>query len=172
MSFKDSSDRYIPAELKRAVLIEAGHRCAIPTCKAETTEIAHIIPFSEIKEHTFNNLIALCPNCHTRFDKGQIDRKSMQIYKANLALLNSRYGTYERRILEDFVKHPEHKVVNINSGVLILANYLIEDGVLTQTGGRLVGSFPDSDYVVEFSLSDKGKALVNNLKNAMPLDPY
>jgi hypothetical protein len=38
---------HIPAEVKRAVLVEAGHRCAIPTCKATTTEVAHIVPWSE-----------------------------------------------------------------------------------------------------------------------------
>ncbi|WP_261562884.1 tetratricopeptide repeat protein [Frankia tisae] len=71
--------------MKREVLVEAGHRCAIPTCKATTTEIAHIVPWEKVREHTFENLIALCPNCHTRFDKGDIDRRSMQQYKANLS---------------------------------------------------------------------------------------
>ncbi len=37
----------VPTEVKRAVLVEAGHRCAIPTCRATTTEIAHIVPQSE-----------------------------------------------------------------------------------------------------------------------------
>jgi 5-methylcytosine-specific restriction endonuclease McrA len=40
-------------------------------------EIAHIVPWEKVKEHTFDNLIVLCPTCHTRFDKGEIDRKSM-----------------------------------------------------------------------------------------------
>ena len=55
----------ISAEVKRAVLVEAGHRCAIPTCRATTTEIAHIVPWAETQDHSFENLIALCPNCHT-----------------------------------------------------------------------------------------------------------
>ncbi|MEQ1849935.1 MAG: HNH endonuclease signature motif containing protein [Candidatus Peribacteraceae bacterium] len=74
----------IPTELKRKVLLEAGHRCAIPTCQHSTTEIAHIIPWAKVTEHQFENLIALCPNCHTRFDNGEIDKKSMMQYKANL----------------------------------------------------------------------------------------
>lgn len=76
----------LPAELKRKVLVEAGHRCAISTCRDTTTEISHIIPYSKVKNHTFDNLIALCPNCHTRFDKGEIDAKSILIYKKNLNL--------------------------------------------------------------------------------------
>ena len=54
----------IPTDIKRQVLIEAGHRCAIPTCGHPTTEIAHILPWAKVKEHKFENLIALCPNCH------------------------------------------------------------------------------------------------------------
>jgi 5-methylcytosine-specific restriction endonuclease McrA len=81
----------VPAAVKRAVLVEAGHRCAIPTCRATTTEIAHIIPWSETQDNSFENLIALCPNCHTRYDvTKEIDRKAMVMYKQNLGLLNSR----------------------------------------------------------------------------------
>lgn len=76
----------IPSELRRRVLIEAGHRCAIPTCKSTPVEIAHIIPWAKARKHEFKNLIALCPTCHTRFDDphGPIDRKAMRQYKANL----------------------------------------------------------------------------------------
>ena len=74
----------IPADIKRQVLMEAGHRCAIPTCRHPTTEIAHIEPWAKVQEHKFENLIALCPNCHTRYDNKEIDRKSMVQYKASL----------------------------------------------------------------------------------------
>ncbi|WP_425829320.1 HNH endonuclease [Streptomyces fractus] len=76
----------IPRELARSILVEAGHRCAIPTCRATTLEIAHITPWRQVRQHEFENLIALCPNCHTRFDKGEIDRKAMLQYKVNLRL--------------------------------------------------------------------------------------
>ena len=80
----------IPADIRRAVLIEAGHRCAIPTCRATTTEIAHIVPWAESQDNSFDNLIVLCPNCHTRFDqKKDIDRLAVRIYKRNLRAFNS-----------------------------------------------------------------------------------
>lgn len=49
-------------------------------------------------------MIALCPNCHRRKGNGpaQIDRRSLRQYKANLAVLNSRYGELERRLIEAF----------------------------------------------------------------------
>lgn len=81
----------IPTALKRAVLVEAGHRCAIPTCRTTTTEIAHIIPWREVRRHKFDNLIALCPTCHSRYDRAEIDRKAMQTYKSQLGALNRRF---------------------------------------------------------------------------------
>jgi hypothetical protein len=74
----------IPAELRRAVLIEAGHRCAVPRCGHTDIDVHHIIPWEICKKHEYNNLVALCPNCHRRAHKGEIDRKSLHIYKARL----------------------------------------------------------------------------------------
>lgn len=71
----------IPAELYRRVLVEAGHRCAIPTCRETQIDIHHIIPWEKCKEHAFENLIALCPNCHRRAHSGEIDKKSLRLYK-------------------------------------------------------------------------------------------
>lgn len=75
----------IPSEIKRDVLVEAGHRCAIPTCRYTQVELHHIIPWEICKRHDFDNLIALCPNCHRRADVGEIDRKALRIYKARLS---------------------------------------------------------------------------------------
>src|SRR5437879_5881813 len=94
----------IPGDLERALLIECGHRCAIPACRQVPVELAHIIPWSRCKTHMFENMIALCPTCHTRYDKGEIDRKSMQTYKLNLFLVSSRYGDLEQRLIRKFVK--------------------------------------------------------------------
>lgn len=75
----------IPRALDRRVRVEAGHRCAIPVCRVPVLVIAHIRPWTQVKRHEFENLIALCPTCHTLFDRGDIDRVSMLQYKANLS---------------------------------------------------------------------------------------
>lgn len=94
----------IPTPLRREVLEEAGYACAIPVCRIATVEIAHIEPWSKVKEHTFDNLIALCPNHHTLYDvEKKIPKASVLRYKANLAVLNGRYSDLERRVLEDAV---------------------------------------------------------------------
>jgi hypothetical protein len=71
----------IPAEIRRKALVEAGHRCAIPHCASTEIDVHHIIPWETCQEHSPENLIALCPNCHRRADRGDIDRKSLIIYK-------------------------------------------------------------------------------------------
>lgn len=71
----------IPADIRRKVLVEAGHRCAIPHCSHTDIDVHHIIPWETCQEHSPENLIALCPNCHRRAHKGEIDRKALIIYK-------------------------------------------------------------------------------------------
>lgn len=77
----------IPAELRRRVLVESGHRCAIPTCRQTQIEVHHITPWEKCHSHEFANLIALCPNCHTRVHNGEIDRKALDLYKKQLVNL-------------------------------------------------------------------------------------
>jgi tetratricopeptide (TPR) repeat protein len=76
----------VPERIKRQVLKETGYVCAVPGCGAETTEVAHIVAYSECRKLEFDNLIALCPNHHTRYDKGEIHRQSVVEWKAEMRL--------------------------------------------------------------------------------------
>ena len=120
----------IPAELKRRVLCEAGHRCAIHTCRQMIkVEIHHIIPWSKCKEHKYENLIALCPNCHTLADSGDIDRKSLKIYKANLRYAHDRFSQLEVDLLFQLYEIPENENdlgVPWSSYLLLLFNRILE----------------------------------------------
>lgn len=118
----------IPTALARRVKVEAGHRCAIPTCKSVPVELAHTTPWAQVQEHTFDNLIALCPTCHARFDRGDIDRASVRHYKANLAVVNSRYGDLERRVIDIFARNPQINAIQLGGDSTIYLMYLIEDG--------------------------------------------
>ena len=114
----------IPTELKRTILVEAGHRCAIPTCRHPTTEIAHIEPWRKVKEHKYENLIALCPNCHTRAEKGEIDRKSLRIYKRIIQRLTDRYMKFELIFLNELRLE---KTVIIATKMLLLIKNILDD---------------------------------------------
>lgn len=96
---EDEARPAIPAELKRRVLIDSGHRCAIPTCKQTEVDLHHIIPWESCRKHEYDNLIALCPNCHRRAHKGEIDRKSLKIYKNNI-ILKIEHGEVQSGLID------------------------------------------------------------------------
>jgi uncharacterized protein len=89
----------IPADLKRKIFMESSHHCAV--CGVESSlEIAHIDPWSKVKQHKAENLICVCANCHTRYDNGDWDRKTMLDYKANPWINRQRSSSQQRSELE------------------------------------------------------------------------
>ncbi len=70
------SRKPIEENVKRRLFAESMGRCMNPNCKAELfcgdgdiIEKAHIDPYCETEDNSFENLVLLCPNCHTNFDK-------------------------------------------------------------------------------------------------------
>lgn len=167
----------IPRPLIRQVKLEAGHRCAIPTCRLTTIEIAHIEPWSKVKEHKFENLIALCPNCHTRFDKGEIDRKSMLQYKANLAAINDRYSDLEKRILSIFAREPNSNTIQLPGDYDIMLMMVIDDGLLSRgmkpQSGMAIGTAQGTVYIGphHYQLTSKGREFVSGWAAAKEILP-
>lgn len=48
----------IPRDVARAVKIEAGHRCAVPTCRQTSgLEVHHIVGYAKVKKHEIDNLM-------------------------------------------------------------------------------------------------------------------
>ena len=154
----------IPAQVKRRVLVEAGHRCAIPTCRHPTTELAHIKPYSEVERHEHSNLIALCPNCHTRYDQGEIDRKSMRIYKRKIAFLSDRFTQFELIVMRAL--RDRGKIVV--QGPLAIASLIADELV---ANASTISTFDYSDgtkEVTEFVavLTDCGKRFLDQWEDA------
>ncbi|GAA0969736.1 HNH endonuclease [Acrocarpospora macrocephala] len=171
----------LPAQLKRDLLVEAGHRCAIPTCRAAAPlEFEHIDDWERVKKHEFANMIVLCANCHGRKGNGpgQIDRKALRQYKANLALLNSRYGDLERRILVYFAKVRDNDHILLPPLMHLLVMYLVEDGLLAHkpelnlTQQASVGGVFSIDLSATdtYVLTSEGRAFVDRWVAAQPLD--
>ncbi len=159
----------IPKDIERAVKTEAGHRCAIPACKQTPVELHHIEPFSKVQEHTLENLIALCPNCHARADKGEIDKQSLLICKSNLSVLNGRYNETERRVLKKFASEPDLEKITFPTGFDILLHYLIADGIIEKLDDARF--FIGNDLVhLSYRLTALGKQFVSNMKAAIELD--
>jgi HNH endonuclease len=160
----------LPAALEREVKIEAGYRCAVPACRQTPVEIAHIVPWAEVKEHTFDNLICLCPTCHSRYDRGEIDRQAMKHYKANLSLLNGRYIDIERRVLDLFAAQPEAQVIKLPGGFDIFVLNLLRDGflvVVEQTEGKPLAEWPSSRT---YALTSSGRTFIDRWLSAQELE--
>jgi hypothetical protein len=165
----------LPKQLERDVKVEAGHRCAIPSCHQHPIEVAHIEPRkTDGSNGKFDNLIALCANCHTRYDKGEIDRPAMRQYKANLSVLNSRYGDLERRILQSFATQPNANVIIVPGGLSLLWQYLSEDGlvrVVSHTelgrGNVVILGMPAQEYL---GITDKGREFIGRWLHAQDLE--
>ena len=118
----------IPQEIKNSVLVEAGHRCSIPTCRTATPiEIAHIVPWAESQDHSAENLIVLCANCHALQEKGHVSRNALRQYKRNLKILNGRYNDFEKRIFEHII---DRKFILLGPGADIQLSHAIKDGIL------------------------------------------
>lgn len=174
----------IPRALDRTVRVEAGHRCAIPTCRATSgLQIHHIEEWATVREHSFENLILLCANCHARITAGEIDRRSVTSYKRNLSVLASRYGDLERRIIDRFVSHPDQTEVIVDTSQTLLLDYLIADGLLIYHGPAEGALFfgtgeppPDEESTPEshygpalWGLTDDGRQLVEHVRSAREL---
>lgn len=150
----------IPTETKRRVLIEAGYRCAIPTCRFPITENAHIVSWARSGDDSYENLIALCPNCHTLYDSGKIDRVALIAYKKKLMFLNEVYSRFELDVL-DYLK--THKRALIPGELLI--KRLLEEEIVRHEEEIMIQSFSDGEDILGiFSviLTDKGRKLIED----------
>ncbi len=100
--------RYIDEIVKRKLYAESMGRCMNPSCQRELfskngdiIEKAHIIPHCETADNSFENLVLLCPNCHTEFDKNDAFTPEevfrwKEIRKKELeSFFSKKYDTFE-----------------------------------------------------------------------------
>jgi len=70
----------IPAETRRTLMVECGHRCSV--CgEPVALEKAHIIPWHRSQEHRLVNLLVMCAVCHTRSEDEGWGEKTLREYK-------------------------------------------------------------------------------------------
>ena len=150
----------IPIKIKRRILIEAGYRCAIPTCRWPITKNAHIISWVESKDHSYENLIALCPNCHTLYDSGKIERAAIIAYKKKLMFLNEVYSRFELDVLDHLKTHKRALI----PGELLIKR-LLEEEIVEHEEEIMIQGFGDGEDILGiFSviLTEKGETLLED----------
>lgn len=157
----------IPTELKRRVLVEAGHRCSIPTCRNLDIDIHHIIPWEKCKKHEYKNLIAICPNCHRRAKKGEVDRKSLYMYKDNLRYVIEKYSKFEIDVLFQLSRKTKGEGFSIPTDLYLLVNRLLEDKLIEfqeVPGRKIQVKILDYDMTpVIMVITKKGEEFIQNI---------
>lgn len=98
----------IPINVERKLCAESMGRCMNPDCQTElfrengdVIEKAHITPYCKTADNAYENLVILCPTCHTDFDKnGALSSEQVKLWKQMRRdelerLFGKKYATFE-----------------------------------------------------------------------------
>ncbi len=159
MTNKSKRRASIPSSVRRAVLIEAGYRCAVPSCRTLITlDIHHIVEVREDGGNTLGNLLALCPNCHALFTRGEITREAIESWKGVLVALNQAFDKETVSFLV-FLGTPEARNLVVSGDGVLRFAHLVGAGLATcQLKWSDQGSF---DQRLSVQLTDKGRRLLD-----------
>jgi hypothetical protein len=84
----NSSQKALPIKIVKKILAESNSRCAICFGGDITIlEIHHIEPRSDGGNNEPENLLAVCPNCHTKITKGIVS--VFEVFRAKYQLKNA-----------------------------------------------------------------------------------
>jgi hypothetical protein len=154
----------IPTDIRRRVLVEAGHRCAIPTCRYIEVDVHHIVPWAQSQAHEYDNLIALCPNCHRRADRGEIDRKSLRLYKLNLRFTHDKFSQLEVDVLfELFGLTEDEGIPWVGFNLILLKRLLDAEYIDVQelSSSIRIGTIKTTPDLI--FITDGGRAFIRDL---------
>jgi hypothetical protein len=107
----NSKCRFAPASVRRQLREEAGFGCAF--CGNPLIENAHIIPYSKTKDFKIEDMVALCPGCHTEADLSKIPEWVLRDKKSN------PFNRDKSFVKKKFTVTGEQMVVNIGSNRII-----------------------------------------------------
>jgi HNH endonuclease len=148
--------RTLPVDVRVQVLHEAGYRCGNPICRMVLTlDVHHLDPVSDGGPDTADNLLALCPNCHSLHHRGVIPKASLRAWKLLLLALNQAFDTHTIDVLLTLSTVP--KLFVSGEGVLQCAGAIASGLVSFQAEGHA-----DILYV---QLTPRGRHFVNAWKN-------
>lgn len=127
-------------------------------------DIHHIVFVEDGGQDVYENLIALCPNCHRLVHDGKIDKKSLRIYKANLQYLHDKYSNAEMDILFDLATKPLGHGLPWTPHLTILIKRALDSGLLElhDPGARVFMANVRANPVYVL-ITPKGRQFVSDL---------
>lgn len=78
--YMSTRQRKIKPDIKRALLAEAGGKCANPGCTNWRAHIHHIKHWAVYKTHDADHMIAVCPSCHDEIHYGKLGMDDATLY--------------------------------------------------------------------------------------------
>jgi len=153
-----SSERAaVATSIQLTVLIEAGYRCGVPTCRnILALDLHHVVHVSEGGGNEPAHLIALCPTSHTLHHRGTTPREAIRVWKALLVSLSQAFDTKALDQLLFLHRLRPRELGVSGDGVLefsrLIGAGLAEFRLLVQNGPLLL---------YEVMLTPKGRLLVD-----------
>ena len=162
----------IPSATRTLVLLQAGYKCANPVCRhILTLELHHIVWVKDGGDNSPENLVALCPNCHSLHTQKHIPHEAIQVWKQLLISLNDANRITadlllvlyreEQRVVESKDSASADPPFRFSGDSLPALSGLINSGLL-QIGERFRGggAFDKSPPTFEVRLTKKGNRFV------------
>ncbi len=154
----------IPVDVRRLVLHESGYQCANPNCRTILTlDMHHIEYVVEGGSDKAENLVPLCPNCHTRHHQRHIPKESIRAWKMLLLALNEGFDRYSLNVLLALAKVAGGITVS-GDGVLRCAG-LVASGLVDIAYFMKADFFPPREHIAyTLQLTNKGRLVVEGWK--------
>lgn len=153
----------VPIAIQRLVLHEAGYRCANPVCRTVLTlEIHHLEHVATGGSNEAENLLPLCPNCHSLHHQGNIPIESLRSWKALLLSLNQAFDTRTVDILLALDVLDDGLFISgdavLNCAPLITSEMIRVEPLYHELGSEAIGA------VYHIELTSKGRSFVKAWK--------
>ena len=144
------------------MLHEAGYKCANPICRGILTlEIHHLDYVVDDGSNEPENLLPLCPNCHSLHHHGRIPKESLRSWKMLLLSLNE---AFDRKSLDLLLALDKVSEWFITGDGLINCASLISSGMIRVEAMPYELERQAINAVYYISFSDKGRAFVEAWK--------
>lgn len=157
------SRKSVPLSVKQQVLHESGYRCSNPSCRTILTlEIHHLDHVSDGGENTADNLLTLCPNCHTLHHNGTIPKESLKSWKHLQLSLNEGFNKASIDIL---LAMPQIKALSVSGDGFVHVAPLLTGGYLRLTVQAYAAAGISGAGGFTLVLTEKGKAFIEAWKS-------